>query len=144
MERCSLAFVAFNKSMKLLISLTIVLTLIFFGVVPMASCTPETPDSSDNIYINRQEFEGVTGRVTTMDGRPIVEAGIHAKSLDEPSNPIPEIAIVTNEEGRYKWPLVAGKYEISVFIDNRQSASQVVTVNQGQTATLNFEISDNG
>ena len=109
----------------------------------MASCTPETSNSSDNIYINRQEFEGVIGLVTTMDGRPIIEAWIRAKSLDQPSNPIPEIAIITNEEGQYKWPLVAGRYEISVFIDNRQSASQVVTVNPRQTTTLNFKIPDN-
>ena len=129
--------------MKHLISLMIIFNLMFFGVVPIASCTPEKPNSRDNIYMNHQEFEGVTGLVTTMDERPIVEAWIQAKSLDEPSNPIPEVAIVTNKEGRYKWPLVAGKYEISVFIDNRQYASKVVTVNPRQTTTLNFRIPDN-
>jgi len=123
--------------MKHLISL-IIINLMFFGVLPIASCTPDTSNSSDNIYMNHQEFEGVTGFVTTMDGRPIVEAWIQAKSLDKPTNPIPEIAIVTNKEGKYKWPLVAGKYEISVSIDNRQYANKVVTVKPGQTTTLNF------
>lgn len=128
--------------MKRLISLTIVFTLTFFGVVPMASCIPQTPDSSNNTRINGQNFEGVTGLVT-MDGRPIVNVRIQAKSLDKPSRPIPEIAIITNKEGRYKWPLIAGKYEISVSIDNRPSASQVVTVNPKQTTTLNFKIPHN-
>ncbi|MDR9899763.1 carboxypeptidase regulatory-like domain-containing protein [Aetokthonos hydrillicola Thurmond2011] len=101
----------------------------------------EVPSSSNNVYTRHEQFEGVTGLVTTRDGHPIVNAWIQAKSLDEPSNPIPEIAIITNEAGEYKWTLLPGKYKISVFIDNRKLATKLVTVKPGQAVTLDFNVS---
>ncbi|RAM52450.1 MAG: hypothetical protein C6Y22_05425 [Hapalosiphonaceae cyanobacterium JJU2] len=129
--------------MKRLIFLAIIF-IVVFGGLPMSSShadNAEIPTSSNNVYTSHQKFEGVTGLVTTRDGNPIVNAWIQAKSVDEPSKPIPEIAIITNEAGEYKWPLLPGKYEISVFIDNKPYTAKSVRVKSGQAVTLNFNVS---
>src|SRR5881227_99947 len=54
--------------------------------------------------------QGVAGRVTAAAGRPVAGAFVEAASLDRPSQPIPEVAISTREDGRYLWPLRPGSY----------------------------------
>lgn len=128
--------------MKRLIFLVMIL-IIVFGALPMSSCNADNAEnpSSNLAYPSQQQFQGVTGLVTSRDGHPIANAWIQAKSLDEPSNPIPELVITTNEAGEYQWSLLPGRYEISVLIDSRQQATNLVTVQPGQTAISNFTIS---
>jgi hypothetical protein len=82
--------------------------------------------------------EGVEGRVTRPDGEPIVGAFVQARSLDDPAPPIPEIAIVTDEDGRYAWPLEPGRYQISVSSDGYRSARKSVSFRAGEVKTLDF------
>jgi len=41
---------------------------------------------------------------------------VTATSLDEPKNPVPELAVMTDDRGRYVWPAVLhpGRYLLSV------------------------------
>ena len=83
--------------------------------------------------------EGVAGLVTAA-GQPAEGLMVQAASLDEPSQPIPEIAVLTGEDGRYAWPLPPGRYRLSVSLDGFQPASGSVTVEAGRRATLNLAL----
>lgn len=127
--------------MKRLIFLVMIM-IIVSGALPMASCSANNAEnpSSNNASVNPQTFEGVTGFVTSREGHPIISAWIQAKSLNNPANPIPEIMILTNGAGEYQWPLSPGRYEISVFIDNKQQEAKLVTVQPGQATSLDFNL----
>ena len=83
-------------------------------------------------------MEGVEGRVTDTMGRPVVDALITPTSLDTPSQAIPDIAIVTDQEGHYAWRLLPGNYMIAVFANGYVRAAQPVTVKAHETAILDF------
>lgn len=58
--------------------------------------------------------EGVIGQIMDSRGRPVAGASVRPRSLDDSSPAIPEIAIVSDSDGRYTWSLFPGIYEISV------------------------------
>jgi len=86
----------------------------------------------------RSIMEGVQGRVTDTMGHPVVGALITPTSLDTPSQAIPDIAIVTDQEGHYAWRLLPGNYMIAVFANGYVRAAQPVTVKAHETAQLDF------
>lgn len=84
--------------------------------------------------------EGVAGRVTSADRRPVAGAFVEAESLDRPSQPIPEVAISTREDGRYLWPLSPGSYRISVSAEGYRRATGPATVRAGRLTALDFTL----
>lgn len=82
--------------------------------------------------------QGVEGRITDSRGRPIAGALVVPKSLDEPSPPIPEIAIVSDEEGRYAWRLPPGRYQISVSAEGYRGAAKQAVVRPGEVTRVDF------
>jgi len=82
--------------------------------------------------------EGVAGQIMDRRGRPVVGALVQPRSLDDPSPPIPEVAIVSDGDGRYTWRLVPGRYEISVSAPGYQGVARQITVKAGKEATENF------
>jgi hypothetical protein len=94
--------------------------------------------SSDQSGPGPDVRQGVAGRVTTSDHLPVKGAFIQPRSLDDPSPPIPEIAILTDDEGRYTWPLLPGNYLISVSVEGCQRASKHVAIESGQVVKLDF------
>jgi len=84
--------------------------------------------------------EGVVGRVTTSDDRSVKGAFIQPKSLDYPRQPIPEISILSDGDGRYAWPLFPGKYEISVSVEGCQRVVKHVVVETGQVVKVDFTL----
>ena len=85
--------------------------------------------------------EGVAGRITNEKGNAIEGAAVHAASLDPNGPAIPEIAIVSDANGRYEWALRAGRYELTVVADGYERASKSVVVSSGKVATLDFVLS---
>jgi len=89
----------------------------------------------------RQLKEGVSGRITN-DARNAVEgAVVVAAPLDPGGPPVPEIAIVSDANGRYQWPLRGGHYELTVVAEGYQRVSKNVAVSAGEVATLDFVLS---
>jgi hypothetical protein len=83
---------------------------------------------------------GVRGRVTSADGAPIAGRLVQAKSLDKPKRAIPELAVMTGEDGSYWWPLKPGHYRLSVAAEGYLTASQEVVVRSNQIAQLDFSL----
>jgi hypothetical protein len=102
---------------------------------------PDKPVSSSNTGQSPTRFtEGVEGRITDFDEKPIAGAFIQPRSLDEPKNPIPELAAFSNNDGWYRWPLRSGKYEITVSAKGYHPISKPVSVLPGQVTRLDFAI----
>lgn len=117
-----------------------VIAFLVFGII--GYCDQESPVSNSNKTDGTAAgvTEGVKGRVTAADGRPIADALVVPKSLDEPTKAIPEMAVITNEDGRYQWRLFPGDYMISVSAEGYQAASKKVTVEPKKAVILDFDL----
>jgi glutamyl endopeptidase len=81
---------------------------------------------------------GIAGQITDSRGRPVAGAFVQPRALDDPSPPIPEIAIVSDGDGRYTWRLFPGTYEISVSAEGYRGVSRQATVKPRQQVTIDF------
>ena len=85
-------------------------------------------------------IHGVHGSVEGPDGKPIAGAFMQPKSLDDPANAIPEIAVLSGEDGRYEWSLTPGEYSITASKDGYKSRTQRTRVAVGGLAKLDFTL----
>ena len=83
----------------------------------------------------------VTGVVRDADGHPVHGVNVAMISLDEPANPVPELAVLTDEHGRYRWPasVPPGRYRL-VVTAGQGTASTVVDVPAGGTASADLTL----
>ncbi len=82
----------------------------------------------------------VEGQASTTNGVPVVGALVEPRSLDDPSPPIPEIAVRTDKDGRFVWPLFAGSYEVTVVAEGCERATARVVVKAGRVAKVSFSL----
>jgi hypothetical protein len=116
--------------------------LMLGGTDGLASEGPDTPVSGRDVGGPSTEIgQGVKGRVISPSGNPVTNTLIKAKSLDIPAKPVPEIAILTDGEGYYSWPLRPGDYEITVAADGHEAVSERVTVRPREITQLDFVLS---
>lgn len=80
------------------------------------------------------------GTVRTTDGNPVANANITVASTDDPPKAIPEIAVLTDANGRYEWPLTPGRYRISVTVDNKGTATGDTDIIVGTEPVLDLII----
>ena len=115
--------------------------LMLFGLAVFSCGVENRPaQSSDHGGSGPGLQEGVVGQVTTSDGRPVKGAFVQPRSLGDPSPRIPEIAILTDTEGRYTWPLFPGTYEISVSAEGYRREVKQVAVETGQVVSVDFTL----
>jgi hypothetical protein len=80
--------------------------------------------------------EGVVGRLVTLSGESLAGARITARSLDRPAGAVPEIAILSDTDGRFAWPLRPGRYRLTAMVAGREIAAATAMVEPGRVATL--------
>jgi len=119
----------------------LVLALVLM-VAAVPGCTQGSPDAPvrdrDAVNDMQQPREGLTGRIVANDGSPIEGALIVPRSLQAHGPPIPEMATLSDADGRYVWPLPAGAYELSVFADGYHDAVQRADVAADVVVTLDI------
>lgn len=115
-------------------------SLLILGVVVSMACGDEPDRSvvSERATAPAHVEEGVEGRITDTEGRPVEGALIQPSSLDDPRQPIPEIAILSDATGKYQWPLFPGHYEILASAEAFQAKTKPVTVQARQVTRLDF------
>jgi predicted extracellular nuclease len=79
----------------------------------------------------------VTGKVTDGSGNPIPGAGV---AVTKSSISVPEILVLTNEEGRYVWTLPPGEFTLTVHKDGYVEKSKDITLKEGETVELDFQL----
>lgn len=119
------------------------------GMTSSADLGAVPPRGSDDAAVSSDDAadgsattqaSGVDGKVSDEQGKPVTGALVTPTSLDTPSRAIPEVAVFTNEEGRYSWVLPAGRYRITVTADGYQEASAETEVPGAGTATLDLQL----
>jgi hypothetical protein len=79
----------------------------------------------------------VTGKVTDESGNPIAEAGV---TVTKGSAGVPDLLVLTNENGEYIWDLPAGEFTLTARQDNYLDISKDITVKEGEKLELNFQL----
>ncbi len=88
----------------------------------------------------KQPAHGVHGRVVSADGKPIVRTMVHAESLDNPKQAIPEIGVLTGKDGGYFWPLRPGRYRLTIKAEGYPPISREVVFRPNEAAPLDFTL----
>jgi hypothetical protein len=79
----------------------------------------------------------VVGRVTDQDGNPLAEVGIAVK---EGSSAVPEILVLSGEDGKYVWDLPVGTYKMAANKEGFIEQVKEVVVKEDQQAELDFQL----
>jgi hypothetical protein len=143
MERLSLFL---NKRHKMNISHHLRLFSILLIMISLTniSCGQDQMQTSVSKQINGEQrrgiTEGVIGQVKARDGEAVVGAMIMPTPLSTVAPPVPEIAIITDKDGRYEWPLPPGPYQITVLIDGFRKQAKKVEIMPSQVSTLDFTL----
>lgn len=92
--------------------------------------TRDAPTSDDNPPPPRAGpvSIGVAGQVRARTGTPLRGVVVLVRSLDTPPPPIPDIANATDADGRYRWNLSPGRYELTFVRDGTPIAKREVVV----------------
>lgn len=91
----------------------------------------DAPVSDDHAGAPAGMRQGATGMVVDAAGKPVAGAMIAVRSLDMPARPVPEIAVLSGEDGRYAWPLPAGRYQFAALVGGRTGPAVAVRVPDG-------------
>lgn len=83
---------------------------------------------------------GVEGRVTAPGGEPLADVAVQPRSLDRPATAIPELAVISESDGHYRWTLRPGAYELTFSLDGYQPATRRATVRPGEVTSLDVEL----
>ena len=120
-----------------------ILFLILAPFLAAGCADPDRPVTNGNDATvagqGTSEGEGVEGQVTAA-GQPLAGVSVQPRSLDEPATAIPEMAVVSEDDGQYRWTLRPGEYEITFVLDGYQPATRKVTVRPHQAARLDVEL----
>lgn len=119
------------------------LLLLVFAPLLAAGCSnPDRPvtNGGDATAAGGGISEGVAGRVTGPGQKPLAGVSVQPRSLDEPATAIPEMAVVSMDDGQYEWTLRPGEYEIVFVLEGYQPATRRVTVRPRQVTRLDVEL----
>jgi hypothetical protein len=119
-----------------------ILLLILAPFLAMGCADPDRPVTSggDATAAGRGMSEGVEGRVTASGQKPLAGVSVQPRSLDEPATAIPEMAVISEDDGQYRWTLRPGEYEITFVLEGYQPATRRVTVRPRETTRLDVEL----
>jgi hypothetical protein len=115
---------------------------ILFALALTAACGPPhggespvsggSPPTSGVVVVS-----AVHGIVVDAAGKPAPGIMVAARSLDEPPRAVPELAVVSDAEGRFEWPLQPGRYRLEIMAAEGAAAKEVeVTGGPGLTVEL--------
>jgi hypothetical protein len=117
------------------------------GGAAIGGCSPvdpshrptQAPDvSASAAETNPAVAQGLSGSVRNESGEPVVGALVVPRSLQSAGPAIPELAILSNEAGRFAWPLQPGPYELTVTAEGYEPARGRGDVTQGKVTTIDF------
>lgn len=109
-------------------------------LAPVIAADPETGVTSetDTAPPAATVQEGVAGRITSASGAPMADVFVQARSLGGP-RAIPDLAVVTDADGRFFWKLAPGTYELTFMRDGHELARRSVVVQPNATTRLDVE-----
>lgn len=103
------------------------------------SAQDDRPVSSDQpsasvAPVSRTQVYGI---ISDANGRPLAEAGI---AVIRGTAPFREILMLSGDDGKYTWPLPAGKFTLKATKDGYKPHSRDVEVKDNEAARLDFTL----
>jgi hypothetical protein len=131
-----------NQELSGWVGILLLILAPLLALLVMACADPDRPVTSggDATAAGRGISEGVEGRVTASGQKPLAGVAVQPRSLDEPAAAIPEMAVVSEDDGQYRWTLRPGEYELSFLLEGYQPATRRVTVRPRQATRLDVEL----
>lgn len=83
---------------------------------------------------------GLQGTVTDSTGQPVAGVMVVPQSTENPPQPIPEIAVMTTEDGRFQWSLPPGAYKLTFNAEGFAPTTQDVTVQADAPTALDVTL----
>lgn len=116
--------------------MTILLVLFLWGAAP--GCAQKAGPETTAVATNESAaIPGpVHGVLRSYDGRAVPDVMITATSLDDPARAVPEIAVMTNADGRFEWPLTPGRYRLSADTETLGHTQVELDVTRDNTAAV--------
>lgn len=102
----------------------------------------ETPVTAEHgqLAVPRAIPGALHGTVHTPDGKPVIGVMVTATSIDDPPRPVPELAVMTDDQGRYEWPLAHGRYRITVELPGTGNAAGEAEIPAPDGKTLDLTL----
>lgn len=88
----------------------------------------------------RAMVSGVRGTVTDTGGNPIAGVMVHPTSLHDPQLLIPEMAILSDDDGTYAWDLAPGPYKLTASHAGFQSVTLRIDVAEAEVSVQDFAL----
>jgi hypothetical protein len=104
---------------------------------------PERPDTPESGQPGQPGMQGNAGLVqgqVLAAGQPVGGALVTPQSTDQPPQAVPELAVFTDEQGRYAWTLPPGGYRLHVVKDGFAPGSELVHVERNQATVVNVTL----
>jgi carboxypeptidase family protein len=80
------------------------------------------------------------GRIVDAGGNPVAGVLVMPESTANPPQAVPEIAVLTDEHGRYKWNLSPGPYKLTFTREGYAPATQTIVVKPDQPVKLDVTL----
>jgi len=109
--------------------------LLFLTVASAMAAGPVDSVNSASGSVATSLDQGIAGTVTNEAGEPVAEVFVRAASLDS-NSPIPDIAILTDAEGRFSWPLQPGTYRLTFYLDGTVVGEAEATVEAARVSDI--------
>jgi len=119
-----------------------------------AGCSPE-PASGINDEVVAYEVDddsmqtslpedtsstGLGGTVLNADGSPIAGAFIQVECIGKPCPAIPDLGVLSNESGHFRWPLPQGRFRVVARFENDVSTPVEVRVLDAGTPPIELTL----
>jgi len=113
-----------------------------FNAAMGAGTDPDRPVSSRDTPVTESPAvsEGIAGVVVDEGGAPMADVFVQVVPADPAAGPVPDIAITTDDRGRYQWPLRPGRYVVSIAPAGSTPQTKEVVVEPGRLGDLNFVV----
>ncbi len=83
---------------------------------------------------------GARGTVTDSAGAPVAGVLVTPQSTDTPPQAVPEVAVMTDDQGRYQWSLAPGAYTLTFTAEGYAPATEAVVVGPAVPVTLDVTL----
>jgi len=109
---------------------------------PPTSGSPGDPAASrDRSTVSEADLlarPGVYGWVTSSGGAPVGRAFVEPTAVEGTTGPVPELAVFTDDDGRYRWSLGPGTWAIRVSAEGYRTTTGTVRVVDGPAVLLDL------
>jgi Carboxypeptidase regulatory-like domain len=107
---------------------------------PNASVSSDTPQARQLEIADTPSGGVAQGRIIDSAGNPIAGVLVMPESTANPPQAIPEIAVLTDEQGRYQWTLSPGPYKFTFTREGYAPITQTIVIKPDQPAKLDVTL----